>query len=149
MCTTLRGLCFLLLLIPCLSLVSCDSGGSNSGPEWEGNWRLSDYGGGQGSPANPNYWSIATDELEIVEDFDSGCDIASFEVTDQEDGRLVFRGTSPDEEGETLEFQFNVTGETLTATLLDASDESEADNIGNELTLRELDGAPREIADCS
>lgn len=147
--TVLRGLFALSVLTLCFSLVSCDSGGSNSGPAWVGNWRVSDFGGGQGAPADPNYWSITTGELEVVEDFGSGCDIATYEVINREDGRVEFRGTSSDEEGETLEFQFNVTGETLTATLLDASDESEAENEGNELTLRKLDGNPREIADCS
>jgi len=145
--TALRGLFALSVLTLCFSLVSCDSGGSSSDPAWVGNWRVSDFGGGQGAPADPNYWNITAGELEIVEDFGSGCDIATFEVINQEDGRVEFRGTSSDEEGETLEIQFNVMGGTLTATLLDASDE--ADNVGNELTLQKLDGDPREIADCT
>ena len=132
----------LVLLTFSVTFVACDSGGSNNGdPEWVGSWEILNYGGGQGAPSDPTYWNITQENLEEVEDDEEGCIINSLEITES-DGGVV---TLINSENEVNEVRFEVSGNTMTATVLDTPDD---EDVGNEITLESVDGAPRDIADC-
>lgn len=143
---------FSLLFALTLPLISCDSGGSdNSEPDWIGTWEVLDFGDGGGAPSDPNYWNLSQNELQIVESFDlendpSECELATFEVVEQDGRILTFQGVTPNAKDELIELQFESSGETLSATILSASDEPE--NVGNEITLGSISEIPLDTDRC-
>ena len=143
-----RGILLSLLFALCFSVVSCDSGGSSeSGPEWVGTWEVEDFGDEGGAPNDPNYWDLSEGTMEIIEDFETGCDLAIFEVTSREGSVITLSGSTPNSDGQTLELSLEVSGETMTATILENTENPELE--GNEILLSEIGGIPVDTGDCN
>jgi hypothetical protein len=132
-----RGLFLSLLLALALPLASCDSGGSNSSPDWVGNWEVN-------GTTNRTFFDLDQDQFTTIEDLSSGCDITNQDVLEQ-DGDVVTVDL-PDQSG-TSKFNLDVSDGTLTLTVV----ESDNPNVssGDEATAASVDGDPREIAGCS
>lgn len=139
-----KGILLSALFALCFSLVSCDLFGSDddSSPEWVGQWEVEAFE--DGTPDEPEYWNISEEEFKIVEDERAGqdepCGLAAFEVVNQDGDVIELLGRTTNVEGETTELRLDVSGETMTATVLDASDEEES--IGNEITLESVGEIP-------
>lgn len=129
-----RGLFLSLLLALPLSLLSCDSGGSNSSPNWAGTWKLAE--------SNPNFEgyhvSLNRNEVRVAFIFGNfGCQSNTLEVTNI-DGNVI----TTDEDGGT-EVELDVSGDTMTATDLveedDAAEFTRVDSDPSNIdTLRDL-----------
>lgn len=144
-----KGVLLSVLFALCFTFVACDSGGSDGGssPEWEGQWELLSFE--EGPPESPNYWDLSESDLQIYVD-SSGADTQcesrlGYEVTEREDNIVTFSGSTPNVEDETVELRFEVSGETMTATILDASEE---EAIGDDLTLSKIDDIPVDSDNC-
>lgn len=148
--TALRqGFLFSLLLALAIPLASCDSGGSSGGgPEWTGNWEVVSFDEG-GAPETPNYWDLSESELRIFIDSagtDTQCiDRADFEVTERDGNIVSFLASAQEVEPQTVEFRFEVSGETMTATILESSDE---EGVGDELMLEKIEDIPVNPDNC-
>lgn len=70
-----RGILFSVLVSVGLLVVGCDSGGSNGddGPDWTGSWEVQGTG--------PDYYSITTEEVEIIEERSVGIVCEVEEIT--------------------------------------------------------------------
>lgn len=151
MFTVLRkGVLLSVLFALCFTFVACDSSGSDgdSSPEWAGQWEVVSFE--EGPPSSPNYWDISESELQVYQD-SSGTNTQcnsrlGYEVADRDGNIVTFLGNTPNAEGETIEFRFEVSGETMTATVLDASDEEEA--VGGDITLSKIDNIPLDSDNC-
>lgn len=136
-----RGLFFSLLLALTLPLVSCDSGGSNSSPDWVGNWEVTQNVNGT-SPANPTFLDLDKDQYTTIVEGSSGCIIGNSNVLEV-DGRTV----TLDIGSGTERLSFDVSDGNLTVTVI----ESDNPNLsgGEDITAVSVDSDPREIAGCS
>jgi hypothetical protein len=133
--STLRQGCFFLLLFAlCFSFVSCDSGGSNSSPDWTGTWELSE----SRQNFEGYHVSLSKEEVRVAFIFGAlGCRANTLSVTNI-DGNVI----TTDEDGGT-EVELDVSGDTMTATDLveedDAAEFTRVDSDPSDLdTLRDL-----------
>jgi len=127
----------------CFAFVACDSGGSDgaSSPEWTGQWQVDSF--------ENSYWDLSESELQVYRD-SSGADTqcvnrAGYEVTDRDDNIVSFLGSTPNVENETIELRFEPSGETMIATVLDASD---GEAIGDDIPLSKIDNIPVDPDNC-
>lgn len=136
-----RGLFLSLLLALVFPLVSCDSGGSNSSPDWVGNWEITEVADGS-PPAAPFFLDLDEDQFTQIVEGSNGCIIANNDVLEQ-DGDVV---TLDIEEG-TERLSLDVSDGTLTVTAIESDDPNTSG--GDEITAVSVDSDPREIAGCS
>lgn len=150
MSTLRKVVLFSLAVAFCFSFVSCDSGGSGqSAPEWAGKWEVIRFDEGQPPPNSPNYWDLSENELQIIEDSsgtDTQCKVRyGLEVLERDDNIVTFLGKTPNVDNQTYEFRFEVSEGTMTATVLESPEE---ENVGNEVTLNEIEEIPVNRKNC-
>ena len=135
-----KGLYLPLLVALPFFLISC-----NSGYEWEGNWKLRHVEGE--NPEGSNYWNLSQDSLQWARKTSDGCQLVTYEVVTAEDKNLTVLGESSVVEGEKLEFKFEKSGKTMTATLVYAA--GNEDDVGDEIILGEMKEIPFDLSTCS
>ena len=114
-----RGLLFSVFVSVGLLVVGCDSGGSNGndGPAWTGNWEVQDAG--------PDFYSITTEEVQIIEERSVGTVCETEEITNI-DGNEITTNTG-----------------TVTAEVSDGGDTLTLDGIdGGTVTAERVDSVP-------
>lgn len=133
-----RTLALSLLVVVGLSVVGCDSSGSNGGPEWTGNWKLAEQAG---TPVDRDeVWSMTKSEFESVQASDDGggvCDVERWNVSNID-------GNTVDLEGATEE----ALDVTVTLTVDDSGNLNATAENADDLTFEPADNAPRESFDC-
>lgn len=141
-----RRLPLIVLLGLCFSVISCDSESpSDSTSDWVGKWEIVAV-----NPVDPltdpTYWNLTEKELKVVEDEtnedsqDEPCDLFTFDVKEMDGNTVGFRGTTEQFFGiQEFTLRFEVSGETLTATVVEADD---ARAIGIEITLSPVGEIP-------
>lgn len=144
MLTTLRKRLFLsLFLALTLPLVSCDSGGSSdSSPAWVGTWE---------DQEDTIFWELSENEFRYFEVFElendpDECELEIFEVIEEDGNTITVQGSSPNVSGDLIEFQFETSGDMLSATVLSAS--SETVSTGDEFNLSSVEDIPLSEDDC-
>jgi hypothetical protein len=138
------GLLLSLFLVLILSLVSCDSGGSSSSPDWTGSWEITETADGDSPSEDTAFLDLDTNQFNTIAKGSSGCTITSSDVLEQ-DGNVV-KLNLPKQNG-SERFKLDVSSGTLTMTVI----ESDASTLssGDEITAVSVDRDPREIAGCS
>lgn len=122
-----RTLSLSLLVVVGLSVVGCDSGGSNGGgPDWVGTWQVTSVtysSGDEASPPVTTYWEITKDTFtETTSRSFTGCVSTPGDDIDTDDNVLTY--TQADGDGGTVEGEFEVSDGELTVDVIEASNES-------------------------
>ena len=144
----MRGLDWNLLLLVtsalfCLSLLSYDSGGSNGSPEWVGNWEVTGYENIEDPDTSQTYISFTEQELDIIMGEKDGCVSLKGDILEVDSGVITF-DPEFEEEGP-FRWQMDVSGSTLTITVLEGENDQDT---GNKVILESVDSDPRELAGC-
>jgi len=140
--TLFRTLSLSLLVVVGLSVVGCDSGGSNGGsgggPAWTGNWKLVDEGG---APVDREaVWSMTENEFESVQAPESAggpCDLERWNVSNIDGNTVNLKGGTEEARDVTVTLNVEDSGN-LTAKAANAAD----------LTFEPADNGPQESFDC-
>ena len=140
--TLVRALTLSLLVAVGLSIVGCDSGGSNGGsgdgPAWTGNWKLVEEGGT--SVDLDEVWSMTESEFESVqapEEPGGTCDVERWNVSNIDGNTVSLEGATQETIDVTVTLTVDDSGN-LNANATDAAD----------LTFEPADNKPRESFDC-
>jgi hypothetical protein len=116
--TLFRTLTLSLLVVVGLSVVGCDSGGSNGGPEWTGDWTLTSSDGTE-IPEGRIFISLTKDEVVNISKNGSNVNCETEKITNIDGNEIT---TEDEETGDEATGTLSVSDGTLTVSFEERTD---------------------------